>query len=79
MKNPVLLAMSILAAAQLVTGAAAFTDTVGAKVAGLVIAGIAAAQFGIQYWVRGVVTPLADPKDAAGNALVRPGYRPPAE
>jgi hypothetical protein len=75
MKQPVLLAMSILAAAQMVTGAAAFADTVGAKVAGLVIAGIAAAQFGIQYWVRGVVTPLVDPRDADGIKLVRPGYR----
>jgi hypothetical protein len=75
MKNPVLLAMSILAAAQLITNASGLTDVVPAKWVMLGSVVVAAAQFGIQYWVRGVVTPLVAPKDAEGVPLVRAGYR----
>lgn len=75
MRNPVLLAMSILAGAQLLTNATGLTDVLPAKWVMLGSVLVAAAQFGIQYWVRGVVTPLADPRDADGNKLVRPGYR----
>ncbi len=69
-RNPVLFAMSILAALQMLAGAGAFTDSVGPKVAGLIIAAVAAAQLGGQFWVKGEVTPVADPRDNQGRLLV---------
>lgn len=57
-RNPVVLVMSILGALQVLVASVAFTDAVPAKVAGLCMAVVAAGQFGIQFWVRGQVTPL---------------------
>ena len=55
--EPVLIVMSALAGAQLLTGAAAFAEVVPAPWAGLIIAGIAAVQGGMGFYVRGKVQP----------------------
>jgi hypothetical protein len=69
-RNPVVWIMSILAALQLLAGASAFIDVIGLKWAALAMAVVLAAQFGLQFWVRGEVTPLADPRDDQGRELV---------
>jgi hypothetical protein len=68
--RPVLWAMSILAALQVLAGAAAFTDAVGAPIAGVVVVLVAAIQAGIAFYVQSTVTPVDDPRDAAGNRLI---------
>jgi hypothetical protein len=57
--RPVLIAMSILAGAQVLVGGAALGDVIGKQAAGLAIIGVAAAQAGIQFYVQGQVTPNA--------------------
>jgi methylthioribose-1-phosphate isomerase len=49
--------MSTLAALQVLVGGAALTDTIGAKAAGLFVLAVAALQTGVQFYVRGQVTP----------------------
>ena len=61
-REPVVLVMSILAGLYFFIGTvivliAEYTLIV--KIAGIAGAAIAAVQFGIQFWVRGQVTPLA--------------------
>jgi hypothetical protein len=68
-RNPVLLAMSLLATLQALTGGAFLVDLFGAKVAAGIVLALAAIQLGVQYWVRGEVTPLSDPRDNFGQAL----------
>lgn len=58
--GPVLLWMSILAALQVLTGGAALAEVIGAQVAGLAVLTVAALQTGIQFYVRGQVTPWQD-------------------
>lgn len=59
MKNePVLIAMSVLAGLQILGAGAALTDVVGASVAALFALVVAAAQAGVQFYVRGKVTPV---------------------
>lgn len=62
--------MSILAALQLLAGASAFIDVIGMKWAALAMAVVLSAQLGLQFWVRGEVTPLSDPRDNQGRELV---------
>jgi len=68
-RNPVLLAMSLLAVINALAGAAAFTDAVGPGTAKLMLAFSVALQLGVQYWVRGQVTPVVDPRDDLGRPL----------
>ncbi len=68
--NPVLLVMSLLAGAQVLAAAANLTDLLGAKPAAWIVLGVAAIQTGVQFWVRGEVTPLANPRDNNGRLLV---------
>lgn len=68
-RNPVLLAMSVLATLQVLAGGAFFADLLGARWAVLISLGVAAVQYGVQYWVRGQVTPLAEPRDDTGRPL----------
>lgn len=58
-RNPVVFVMSILGALQALAASVAFIDVVPVKVAALIMAVICAAQFGVQFWVRGQVTPLS--------------------
>ncbi len=52
--------MSTLAALQVLVGGAALGDVVGVEVAGLLVLAVAALQTGLQFYVRGQVTPWAD-------------------
>lgn len=58
--SPVLAVMSTLAALQVLVGGAALGDVVGVKVAGLLVLAVAALQTGLQFYVRGTVTPWSD-------------------
>lgn len=71
MRNPVLIVMSILAALQAIAGAANLADLLGDKLAAWFVLLVAAAQIGSAYWVRGQVTPVADPRDNSGRPLLR--------
>lgn len=71
MKNPVLLVMSILAGVSAALGLGTLQDLVSPTVLGWILLIQAAATTGVQHWVRGQVTPLADPRDATGERLVR--------
>ena len=70
-RNPVIWVMSVLAGAQLLTASTAFLDVVPARWAALASVCIVAAQVTVQFWVRGQVTPLNDPRDHDGVELVR--------
>lgn len=70
MKNPVLLVMSILAGVSAALGLGTLQDLVSPTVLGWILIAQAAATAGVQYWVRGQVTPLADPRDSRGRELV---------
>ena len=71
MKNRLLLVMSILARVRAALGLGTLQDLVSPTVLGWILLIQAAATAGVQYWVRGQVTPLADPRDATGERLVR--------
>jgi hypothetical protein len=68
-RNPVLMAMSLLAVINALCGLAAFSDVVGTKTAGFLLAFSVALQLGVQYWLRGQVTPLSDPRDNLGRPM----------
>lgn len=70
-RNPVIWVMSVLAGAQLLTMSTAFLDVVPARWAALASVCVIAAQVAVQFWVRGQVTPLNDPRDRDGVELVR--------
>lgn len=57
-RNPVIVVMSTLGALQLLVASAAFTAVVPGKWAALAGAVVAAAQFGVQFWLRGQVEPV---------------------
>ncbi|MFD0558708.1 hypothetical protein FB566_4661 [Stackebrandtia endophytica] len=57
-REPVLIIMSVLAGLQVFVGGAAFTELVSLRVAGLLALSVAAIQVGVQFYVRGQVTPL---------------------
>lgn len=56
-REPVLIVMSVLAALQILTAGAALGDVIGAQLAALLVLAVAAAQSGVQFYVRGAVTP----------------------
>jgi hypothetical protein len=58
--EPVVIAMSILAAAQFLFAGAGLGDVVGAQNVFMGMLIIGAAQVGIQFWVRGQVTAVAN-------------------
>jgi hypothetical protein len=58
--SPVLLWMSILAALQVLSAGSALADVIPYKVAALLALTVAAAQAGVQFYVRGQVTPWQD-------------------
>jgi hypothetical protein len=68
--RPILLAQSLLAAAQLIVGAAGFAEHVPAAAAWWIITGMAAVQVGLAFYLQGQTTPLSDPQDARGVPLV---------
>lgn len=80
--RPVLIAMSTLAGAQVLTAGAAFTDVVPPKVAGLIVLAIAATQFGIQFYVQNLTVPLEDVaayRNKAGEVVSGPVVPPEKE
>ena len=59
-REPVVLVMSVLAALQVLAGGAALADLIGQQWAGVFILFVAALQVGLQFYVRGQVTPVED-------------------
>lgn len=57
-REPVVIAMSILAALQVLAGGAALADLIGGQAAGVFVLAVAALQTGVQFYVRGQVTPV---------------------
>lgn len=57
-REPVVVVMSVLAALQVLAGGAALTELIGPQLAGVLILAVAALQVGVQFYVRGQVTPL---------------------
>jgi hypothetical protein len=55
--GPVLVVMSTLAALQVMVAGSALTDVIGIKLAALLGLMVAAVQMGMQFYVRGQVTP----------------------
>lgn len=68
--RPILLAQSMLAAVQVVTGAAGFADHVPATAAWWIITGLAAVQIGLAVYLERISTPLSSPQDNRGVPLV---------
>lgn len=78
--SPVLLWMSILAALQVLAAGSALTDVIGSEVAALFALTVAALQIGVQFYVRGQVTPWQDviaKVDAGGTAIAGPAHTAP--
>jgi len=73
MKNPVLLVMSLLAGLSAALGLGVFQDLVSPTVLGWLLVSQAVVTAVVQYWVRGQVTPIANPKAADGTPLVKVG------
>jgi len=69
MKNPVLLIMSILAALSAVLGLSVLNDILSPTTIGWLLVIQAAGTAGVQFWVRGQVTPMADPRSNDGRQL----------
>jgi hypothetical protein len=70
-REPVLLWTAVLTTLQIIVSGAAFADLIGAKLTGFAILVIGALQAGTGVYLRGVVTPVANPTDNQGNKLVR--------
>jgi len=64
-REPVVVVMSVLAALQVIAGGAALGELVGPQVAGVVVLAVAALQVGLQFYVRGQVTPVT-PAEVVG-------------
>ena len=69
MRNPVLLVMSILAALNAALGLGVLSELISPTTLGWLLVAQAAITAGIQFWVRGEVTPLVDPRNAKGQRL----------
>lgn len=69
-RNPVLLIMSLLAGVSAILGLGVLQDLISANAIGWVLVGYAGLQAAVQFWVRGEVTPLIDPRDRSGVRLV---------
>jgi hypothetical protein len=77
--RPVLIIFSVLAGMQVLTGAAALGDVIGAKAFGLIAVGVAAVQVGMTFFVQNQVTPTGDVAayvDTKGNTLAGPASPP---
>lgn len=73
--RPVLLLNAILAGAQFLIGAAAFSDVFGTNVAGLLIAVVGAVTIGVNVYVQSQVTPMGDVAayvDSRGRTVAGP-------
>jgi hypothetical protein len=57
-REPVVVVMSVLAALQVLAGGAALADLIGNEWAGVFVLVVAALQIGMQFYVRGQVTPV---------------------
>jgi len=57
-REPVVVVMSVLAALQVLVGGAALADLIGNEWAGVFVLVVAALQIGLQFYVRGQVTPV---------------------
>ena len=68
-RNPVLLIMSLLAGANAILAAGSLQDLLSPTTFAWVVLGVAGIQAAAQFWVRGEVTPLIDPRDRAGARL----------
>jgi len=70
-REPLRIYNALMAGWLVLIGGAAFTDLIGGKAAALLVLLTAATQTGVGEWVRGKVTPIADPQDRDGTPLVR--------
>lgn len=68
--RPVLITLSVLAALDILTGTAGFTQHIPAGAAWWIITGLSAVHIGLAFYLQSVVTPLADPRDARGVPMV---------
>jgi hypothetical protein len=78
--SPVLLWMSILAALQVLSAGSALADVIPYKVAALLALTVAAAQAGVQFYVRGQVTPwqeVISKRALDGLAIAGPAHTAP--
>lgn len=69
MRNPVLLAMSLLAGLSAILGLGTLQDLVSPTVLGWILVAQAGATAALQFWVRGQVTPMVDPRAHDGRQL----------
>lgn len=77
--RPVLIAMSVLAALQVLVAGAALGDVLGSDVASLAALCVAAAQVGVQFYVQAQVVPVGDVaayRDTAGDIVSGPAAPP---
>lgn len=65
--RPILIGNSVLAGLQVLAGAAALSDAIGATAFGLFAIGVAAVQVGFNTYVQGTVVPVADVAAYANN------------
>lgn len=73
MRNPVLLVMSLLAALNAALGLGVLNELISATTLGWLLVAQAAVTAGIQFWVRGEVTPMVDPRSYDGRQLFPKG------
>ena len=69
--RPVLLVMSVLAGINAILGLGTLGDLISPTALAWVVLVSAGVQAAVQFWVQGKVTPLANPRDAYGQPLVR--------
>lgn len=69
MKNPVLFVMSLLAGVNAILAVGTLQDLISAAAFGWVVLITAGVQAAVQFWVKGQVTPLADPRNNLGERL----------
>lgn len=67
--RPVLAMTAVLAGLQFLAGSAALADYVGRDTYGIFALGVGALQIGWGVYVQSAVTPLADPRNRAGERL----------
>lgn len=77
--RPVLITFSILAALQVLTGAAALGDVIGQQAFGMFAIAVAAVQVGMTFYVQNQVAPTRDVAayvDTKGNTVAGPASPP---
>lgn len=73
--QPVLIAMSVLAALDVAVAGVALSDLIGERAVGLLVLALAAVKAGVAYYLHGVVVPLDDTAaylDPAGRQIAGP-------